>query len=423
MSVMHPLKARSLVVARNKALKALKQAVNKKHGIGTMSNASVVMHIPRLNTGSMSFDRALGGGIPIGRTTIFRGSESSGKTTNAYRVIGLAQNLCANCYRPVDNLKVTWNEIEEEWEAHGECDCYQGDLFETHQYPDERLDEYKARIKRYETNSYEEFRVALFDLEGAFDRAWAKRLGVDDRRLVYVRPDTAEETGDIYDNLMRTGEVDLFVLDSIAAMTPSVEVVESLEKWQQGLQARLVGKFARKVQSSANAVAKDYKRLITQIWINQEREKIGISFGDNSVMPGGKAQLFGASVIVKMWASKWEKELQESDVIDELKSEIGTRVRMNFKVLKNKTAPAMQTGSYNMIIAGEQAGSVDEQKFFMSMAERFGFFRVEIEGKSKKNWYVGDERYNTKRDAIERINEFDIYKHVRNLIMDKLLGG
>ena len=406
-------------MARNSKLKVLKKLVNDKHGAGTMSTAMYVMDMPRLSTGSLSFDRALGGGIPAGRTTIFRGSESSGKTTNAYRVLGLAQNICANCYRPVHELEFV--EDKGDFSAVGECDCFQGGLFETKQYPDEKNDEYKARIKEYEKNSYEEYRVALIDMEGAYDKEWAAKLGVDDRRLVYVRPDTAEEAMDIYDNLLRTGEVDLLVLDSIAAMTPSTEVTESLEKWQQGLQARLMGKFSRKTQSGANSVAKEYKRLPTQLWINQEREKIGVMFGDNKVMPAGLAQLFAASIIVKMWPSKWEKEVMDADLIKDYQMDIGTRVRMNFKVTKNKTAPAMQAGSFDMFTTGKEAGQIDQSKYIMALAEKFGLFGSVGDG-AKKMWKVGNKEFKTKKEAVEHITDPVVFRDVYDVLLKHLLG-
>ena len=200
------------------------------------------------------------------------------------------------------------NTGEVEYEQRGHCDCFALEMFEAIQYPDEKKQDFNDRVSRYHENSYEPYTIALIDMEGSFDHEWAANLGLDERTIVYVRPDTAEEAIDIYDSLMRTGAVDMMILDSIAALTPSKEVEESMEKWQQGLQARLVNKFIRKVQASANAVYQDYGRMVTQVWINQVREKIGVMFGDNTTIPGGKGQGFATSVEVKMWTSAYEVE-------------------------------------------------------------------------------------------------------------------
>jgi len=404
---------------RGSKLDALKKKVNKESE-GTIVSAEKIQIMPRLRTGSVAFDRALFGGIPVGRTTILRGMESSGKTEKLYRIIGLAQKLCANCYRPVADLEVY--EEDGNWMAKGTCDCYAGGLCETKQYPDETIPEYKARIKEWKVNSFEEFRVYLLDIEHGMDKPWATRLGVDLRRLGYSRPDTAEEAADLYDMLMRTAEVDLLALDSIAAMTPSTEVEESTVKWQQGLGARLMGKFTRKVQSSANSVAREYGRLITQIWINQEREKIGVMFGDNKVMPYGNAQLFAASVIVKCWASKWEREDVDKDLIQDFQSKTGTRVQMNFKITKNKTAPAMTDGSYKLWIGADRAGEVDEEKYILALAEKYHMF-AEIPAGNKKEWRLGDEKFKTKKAALARLYEPAVYQKVTGMLLDHLLEG
>ena len=407
-------------------LKNVIGAINKTHGKGSVSSARVIRRIPRISVGSLSFDRALGGGLAVGRVTIFAGEESSGKTTNALRAGGIAQKLCRNCYRQVDI-----QEFEEVDDGEGgvegvpvaECDCYKSGLFKPMQYADEKVHDFKARLKGYEDNSYEEFRVALVDPEGTFDIDWGEKLGLDIDRLLYVKLDTAEETIDGYDALHRTGEVDMFILDSLAAMTPSEEVEASTENWQQGLQARLLGKFARKMVSSQSSVIKSFGRHPTHLWINQLRQKIGVSFGDNSVLPGGMAQKFASSTTVRMWASKWEREKRDEDLVAALQTESGVRVRMNMKTLKNKTAPAFQTGSYNMHVVGENAGHVDEMDYVIAMAKKFGLYREEGEGSGKK-WYVGnDEVFKRKSEAMARMMEPKTFAVMRKIVLDKLLGN
>lgn len=401
-----------------------KNAVNSKHGVGTIGHANTVQVIPRVSTGSISFDRALGGGIPLGRISLFRGPESSGKTEKTYRVLGIAQNLCSNCHRPVSGLKIEYDE-ENGWEAHGHCDCYAGGLCDIIQYPDEKKEEFAERKALWSENSYREFRVVLFDMEGAFEIEWAEKLGLDTRRMLYVRPDTAEEAVDICDELIRTGEVDMIAVDSLAAMTPSIEVSSSSEDQNIAMQARILSRFCRRVVASSGYVSREYKRLVTHIWINQERDKIekgmGQGWGDKSVMPGGHAQKFAASVIVKMWASKWQTEQQDPGFIKDLQSEIGTKVRMNFKTIKNKTAPARQTGSYDMFISGGEVGEIDEFKYVIAMAEKYGMYRVEGEGTNKK-WFIGDEKYDRKAQAMDRFKDPDVYGHTRQTILNFMLG-
>jgi len=408
------------------SLSVIKKLVNKEHGSGTIGNAGNIRKMDRLSTGSLAFDRSLGGGIPVGRTTILAGDESSGKTTNAIRVIGLSQNICANCYRPVKNISVS-EMIDSEGEvfygAEGHCDCYNRGIFKPKQLDDEKDSDFKKRLELYSENSYEEYRVAFFDPEGTFDREWAVKLGVDLRRLLYVQADTTEEVCDIYEALLRTGEVDLFVLDSIAAMTPAVELEESFEKWQQGLQARLVNKFVRKVLSGITYVLKRRGKAPTQIWINQFREKIGgSSFVDNRIMPGGKGQRFLASVIVYLWTSKWTKETQDKELGKDMESEIGTHVKMNFKVEKNKTAPPKQSGSYYMWLAGEKAGNIDEFKYVIGMASKLGMYREEGEGVNKK-WFIGNEKYERKKDALTRMEEPATFSKLRGIILERILNG
>jgi RecA/RadA recombinase len=409
---------------RNKRLDILKSAIRKEHGKSALGMASRVRDIRRISTGSLALDRALGGGIPAGKITLLRGSESSGKTATAYRALGIAQNLCANCLRPVENLEFK-EEIDDDGEvvvvASGNCDCYQKGLMETVQYPEEKIPDYKRRIKELEENSYEEFRAALIDVEHVFSPKWASRLGVDGSRLLYLRPDTAEQTIDLYDDLLRTGAVHMIVLDSIAALAPREEIEKSAYEQQQALMARLMGKFTRREVSAANFIATHYRSFPTRIWINQEREKIGISYGDNTVMPAGNAQKFIGSAIVKMWPSKWERETQDSELKADFQSEIGIKVRINFKTLKNRTAPAFQTGSYTLVVSGEDAGKIDELKYFLAMAEKFGLFTTVEDGK-KKSWMVGDEEYTKKSDAIDRMMESAVYGEMRSLILDRMLG-
>jgi len=440
---------------RANILKAFKKSVNSKHG-KTMGLASNMKphDIPRLSTGSLSFDMALGGGVPIGRLTMFRGSESSGKTTAALRVGALAQGLCANCLRPATNLEVVESGFDEEtgeveYEAHAFCDCYEKGLFKPQPYPDEYSDREKGtmkqikievvdektgktkekkttafaeRLRRYEENSYEEYRVAFFDYEHTLDLAWARDVGVETRLLVVVQPATAEEGIDIYDELMRTGTIDLFLLDSVAAMTPSIEVEASTEDEQRAAQAKLVNKFVRKATASVIDGGRDYGKCPTQIWINQERASMETGFGPKSIMPAGQGQKFGSSVIVSMWASKWEKEVVDAELKKEFRLEIGKEVRMNFKVVKNKTAAAQAMGGYIMRVVGTRRGHIDELKYVLDQAQKYELYR-EVKEKNKKTWFVGDEEFTKKGSALARIEEPAVFEAMKKSLLKRMLDG
>lgn len=244
------------------ALTALRAAANKKYGAGTIQLAGrrKPMPVPRLTSGSLSYDFALGGGFPVGHITILRGPESSGKTTDATRAAGLAQEVCANCYRrPPGGIALGEHIDQETGEvvpvAEATCDCVRTGLYEPRIREGEDGNAFKARQKHMQENSFDEFRVAFLDVEGTFDDDWARSLGCDPDRLVKARPSCAEEAIDLHDDLVRTGSVDLIILDSLAAMTPSTEIEASAMEWQQGLQARLLNKFC--VDGSARVITKE----------------------------------------------------------------------------------------------------------------------------------------------------------------------
>ena len=155
---------------------------------------------PRLKTGIFTLDFALGGGIPVGRITMAYGPRSGGKTALFLKTIASAQHTCRKCYS-----------------YRFRCDC----------------------------KKKEGMRCVWFDVEGVWENKWAKTLGVNTKDLLLAWPETAEEVIDVGKAILKTGECDLLVIDSLARMTPSVEVEESAEKWQQGLLARLLNKMLR----------------------------------------------------------------------------------------------------------------------------------------------------------------------------------
>lgn len=406
-------------MSRAKMLRAFKHAANSHHGKGTISIGQQVVEMPRLGTGSLQLDVGLGGGVPVGRVTMLHGKKSSGKTTTAYRVAGISQDLCANCLRAneievVESVDQETGEVE--YEAKGECDCVATGLYEPRQMEGEKKADFKERCNQLHENSYEEFRIALLDVESSFDHAWASKLGLDDRRLLVAKPDTAEEAIDLYDTLARTGAVDMIILDSVAALTPSAEVEASAEKWQQGLQARLVNKLCRKAGAAANFVAREHGRQLTQLWINQHRQKIGVMFGDPTTLPGGMGQEFLTSVEVKMWSSGWDKESVDEGLSAKDSMKLGERVRVNFEVVKNKTAPARATGSY---VLNVRDARIEDLAMMISLAEKYGIIRKE-DGKIK----FGAEMYKTQKAVKELIDsDRDVFYRLFEELKSRMLGA
>jgi hypothetical protein len=209
----------------------------------------------------------------------------------------------------------------------------------------------------------------------------------------------------------------MLIVDSLAVMTPSAEVEASTMDWQQGLQARLLNKMNRLAQSALNVVAKERGRVPTQLWINQERVDIQKKFGKKEKLPGGKAQMFSASVIVNMWASKWEKATADADLKKDFQMEVGKEVRMNFHVEKNKTAPARVTGNYVLRLAGREAGKIVEGPYVLAQAQKYGLVRKE----STSKWMLGDEEFKSKSALLARMEDPRVFRALKRGILERML--
>jgi RecA/RadA recombinase len=348
---------------RFKVLNDFCTAVDKRFGRGSIGTASGALDIPRISTGSMSLDHALGGGVPARRLSLFYGKKSTGKSSTAMMVVAHAQGLCRHCFRPVKDLVVKSVKVDRDGDereifyAEGTCDCYAKGIWNPPRlkfydekkgvYLDEPEREYKARLKRLKENSYGELICGLQDIEGTHDKEWAASLGVDNRRLIYYRPETAEECIDVYDPWVRTGTIDLLVLDTVAFLTPSEEIEKSSVDWQRGLQARLMSKFSRKMNAALTHCSRQFGQQPTQIWCNQVRMSIGPFGGE--VVPGGLSQGFAASVEVKFFPNKPEVlKLNTGKKGDEIVVPVSTDIK--FKCVKNKVASVGVEGYYRLIL-------------------------------------------------------------------------
>jgi recombination protein RecA len=331
----------------------VRQHLEKQYGAGVLvpARGMVSLAIPRIPFGIFPLDYALVGGLPAARISLLSGQKGCGKSTGALKASANYQRLCSRC--------CLWRE---------QCQCAQ---------PEQSM-------------------VVWIDVEGVFDPAWAEVMGVDldENRFYLGRPEFAEQAIDIIDAVLRTNEVGFVVLDSIAQMTPTTEIEDTAMNWQQGLQARLVNKMMRKVVSAVQE-GRRQGRMPTVLLINQLREKVtGFGHSIPMVEPGGRGQLFGSSVVIRM--RQKEIHWEGSD-----KSRPPQAVTMGFKVQYSKVSPPGMEGEFTLALKDYEAvrkGESDDFRAVMGFAKRTGYVRKSLE---KPGWYAGDKEFRTLAEITE----------------------
>jgi len=323
---------------KHKALETALQQLEKQYGKGTVMRLgeNTALQVEAISTGSISLDVALGiGGVPKGRIIEVYGPESSGKTTIALHIIASAQR------------------------AGGEA--------------------------------------AFIDAEHALDPVYAKALGVDTDSLLVAQPDTGEQALEIAEALVRSGAIEVLVVDSVAALVPRAEIEGEMGDSFVGLQARLMSQALRKL---AGAISKSN---CVVVFINQLREKIGVMYGNPETTTGGRALKFYSSVRI---------EIRRIEHIKNGTTLMGSRTRA--KVVKNKIAPPFKEAEFD-IMYGEGISKVGE---LVDMGVKFGLVQ-----KAGAWFSVGENRFQG-RDAVKQFfkENPDVANEMEAQIKAKLMG-
>jgi len=332
----------TMALDRQKALEMAIAQIEKQFGKGSIMKLgqSQAVNLEVIPTGALALDLALGvGGFPRGRVVEIYGPESSGKTTVALHAIAEAQKM--------------------------------GGV------------------------------AAFIDAEHALDPVYARNLGVDIDNLLVSQPDTGEQALEICETLVRSGAVDIVVVDSVAALVPRAEIEGEMGEAQVGLQARLMSQALRKLTGAIS------KSRAVVIFINQLREKVGVMFGNPETTPGGRALKFYASIRL---------DVRKIETIKSGQEVIGSRVRV--KVVKNKVAPPFRQADFD-IIYGE---GISREGCLLDIATEL---QPPVVVKSGAWYSYGDLRIGQGKEAARLyLKEHpELYAEIEKKVRERLLGA
>ena len=306
--------------AKQEALTTALSQIEKKYGKGSVMKLgeNSALNVEAISTGSIALDMALGvGGVPRGRIIEIYGPESSGKTTIALHVVAEAQKLGGD--------------------------------------------------------------AAYIDVEHALDPVYARNLGVDIDSLLVSQPDAGEQALDIAEQLVRSGAIDVVVIDSVAALVTRAEIEGDMGDSHVGVQARLMSQALRKMTAAIS------KSNCVVIFINQLREKVGVMYGNPEVTPGGRALKFYSSVRI---------DIRRSETIKVGTEMVGSHTKA--KIVKNKVAPPFKTAEFD-IMYGKGISATGE---ILDLAVQF-----DIVKKSGAWFYYNEERIGQGRDNVKNVLE------------------
>lgn len=357
--------------------------IAKKYGKGTITLASETeaCEDERTLTGTFNIDYPLGGGFPDGRIMLAYGDPSSGKTLLALLIAAAFGQSCRKCRKKIKK-----------------CDCPSG--------PTRR-------------------RVAWLDAENAWEKRQPERLGVPLKRVYLIKPDTSENAMDAATAIVESGDFDLLVVDSLAHLVPADEVEQSMEKWQQGLMARLINKWLRKLVSALSRSRKKYGFTPSVILINHVRMKIGVMFGDPTVLPGGKGQGFASSIDIRFSSAKYHWTDLEGKEVAKQNAPIGRKpswVDISFETTKNKTFVNKLGGSFTMFLQQHgsiTAGTVLEIEQLWEYGRTYGLIE-----QSGRTWICGKLQATSKeklKDAL--IADVKAQAVLKGRLLTALLSG